>query len=669
MKYLSDNPNTEKLLLRWAGNAKLVTASFYFWNSGNEMQKSQQGLLQSLLYEVFRRCPELIKVLCPSRWDHTERNTIVDTSWDLSELAQTMRLTQQRKIAAKFCFCIDGLDEYVGDHHEIIRVLDVFNTSPNIKICLSSRPWNVFEDAYGQNPAQKLYLQDLTRGDSELYVRDKLENHKAFQLHVSEESHYQNLIDQTVKKSAGVFLWVFLTVRSLLEGLTNEDNMRTLEARLSQLPVDLDDYFQHILNGVDVVYKKDMVRTFQEALQATEPLTMITHSFLEEAKTEFALQMNIGELDRYDIYRRNSKMRRRLNARCKGLLEDCLDPSATDYWSHRVEFLHRTVRDFLSTKGIQSMLKGDVSFNPNRSLCRGYLAVIKSMPKHREDFGNQATVRHQLNSLLYHAAQAEAQSGISDRDLFDNIELTLENLTLSKQDWTLPKLAVANGLDIYVTELLCERPSLRADSEGSILGFALHECAAPAHGEFDNSKMVHLLLDHGADANARPVSGPERHHPFWASWLMRIAKDYESAVNHGAHRLQTLETLLHYGADPNAENSEYPEECQTVWSNLLQWLYSVRADRKTVSENMYLYQIVDALLRCGASPHVTIRSRVGNLHLSPITLGEIFHQFPRKLTVGLSRRVSTARNKQVTPRVRCFADLYGWVFFMCLNRK
>ena len=38
------------------------------------------------------------------------------------------------------CFFIDGLDEYDGDHVELIRLLQDFSQPNNIKICASNRP-------------------------------------------------------------------------------------------------------------------------------------------------------------------------------------------------------------------------------------------------------------------------------------------------------------------------------------------------------------------------------------------------------------------------------------------------------------------------------------------------------------------------------------------------
>ncbi len=68
MRYICDNPRTRKHLLAWSGDEKLVTADFYFWNIGNRLQKSQLGLLRSLIYQVLEQVPELISALFPRQW-------------------------------------------------------------------------------------------------------------------------------------------------------------------------------------------------------------------------------------------------------------------------------------------------------------------------------------------------------------------------------------------------------------------------------------------------------------------------------------------------------------------------------------------------------------------------------------------------------------------------
>ncbi|KAF2453283.1 hypothetical protein BDY21DRAFT_263984, partial [Lineolata rhizophorae] len=47
----------------------------------------------------------------------------------------------------RFAIFIDGLDKFDGDHSDVINLVLWLRTQPNVKICLASRPWNVFSDA------------------------------------------------------------------------------------------------------------------------------------------------------------------------------------------------------------------------------------------------------------------------------------------------------------------------------------------------------------------------------------------------------------------------------------------------------------------------------------------------------------------------------------------
>lgn len=43
---------------------------------------------------------------------------------------------------------VDGLDEYHGNHQELVAYLQQLQKAPCIKLCVSSRAWNVFADAF-----------------------------------------------------------------------------------------------------------------------------------------------------------------------------------------------------------------------------------------------------------------------------------------------------------------------------------------------------------------------------------------------------------------------------------------------------------------------------------------------------------------------------------------
>jgi hypothetical protein len=44
---------------------------------------------------------------------------------------------------------INGLDEFDGDHEELANLFKEITNYPNVKVCLLSRPWVVFEDIFG----------------------------------------------------------------------------------------------------------------------------------------------------------------------------------------------------------------------------------------------------------------------------------------------------------------------------------------------------------------------------------------------------------------------------------------------------------------------------------------------------------------------------------------
>ena len=144
------------------------------------MQKSQEGLLQSLLYEILSQSPEMIRDVCCARWHDFSLNSAKDPSpWTMGELSQVFaQLAKRTTMSAKFCFFIDGLDEYSGDHAEIITILRII-TSAKIKICVSSRPWNIFQKAFGQD-GKSLMLQEFTRNDIKLFVQQQLGEDEQF---------------------------------------------------------------------------------------------------------------------------------------------------------------------------------------------------------------------------------------------------------------------------------------------------------------------------------------------------------------------------------------------------------------------------------------------------------------------------------------------------------
>ncbi|KAH7177061.1 hypothetical protein EDB81DRAFT_773947 [Dactylonectria macrodidyma] len=179
MKFLADHPTTRSALAQWSHPLPVVIASHYLWSPGTEMQKSQQGMLQSLLYEIFRHCPDVIEAACKSRSTLSDEND--QAVWTLPELWSTLEaIPLQNLTERKFCFFIDGLDEIRSDNLDMVDFCEALITkfnAPNIKLCLSSRPWNAFEDSFGKSSHQKLYIHNFTRPDILRFAKSRLCEH------------------------------------------------------------------------------------------------------------------------------------------------------------------------------------------------------------------------------------------------------------------------------------------------------------------------------------------------------------------------------------------------------------------------------------------------------------------------------------------------------------
>jgi hypothetical protein len=315
MKFLVDNPSTVALMQSWSGPHKVAAASYFFWINGNEVQRSQEGLLQALLYDILRQFPHLIQSVLPDAWESNEPKLAgfknLKFSWTRSALLKAYeRLASLETADCKVCIFIDGLDEYEGDHDELIDTIR-YLTKMKVKLCIARRPWNVFEGAFGQETDFKIYLQDFNQHDIRIYVDDKLRKHPGFKKLQASTAEADDIATEIVEKSKGVFLWVFLVVRSLIEGLRNSDRLSQLCARLRHFPSDLDQFFRHIFLSMDEAYRTQTAHMFQVALAALEPPSTLTYWYLDEEEDHpdiaISMQMKAITKDQFQEYDRRSQ--------------------------------------------------------------------------------------------------------------------------------------------------------------------------------------------------------------------------------------------------------------------------------------------------------------------------------------------------------------------------
>ncbi|GAB7331425.1 hypothetical protein MBLNU13_g02844t2 [Cladosporium sp. NU13] len=283
MKFLFEHEQTQMHLRRWAGG-DVVTAAFFFWGAGSsELERSYIGLLRGLLFQVLQERPELIELVLPGRFHAVVRSTAYKKPWTKRELGAAFDLLLQApETNSRFCFFVDGLDEFEGDHHDLIDAIRSLGKSPTIKICVSSRPWSLFQEEYGSNDDLQVALQMLTRRDINHYVTSRLTSTACEAHRTSEMKELGNTVCQ---RSEGVFLWVSLAVKDLRRGIDGHDSIEMLQDRLEAYPSELQKFLQHIFDGIDPVYRRLTARVLLMMLEPTAPVALTSLPSLEESFT------------------------------------------------------------------------------------------------------------------------------------------------------------------------------------------------------------------------------------------------------------------------------------------------------------------------------------------------------------------------------------------------
>lgn len=298
MKYISSHTFVRSLLGEWAGENRLVVLDSYLWNPGSKMQRTEQGLLQGILYQIFKSCDELIECATPERlsenelfhhnprpWSLQELRKAFDNIFDQVTVAEDEQILtnetdthdmnaeaalKQREKETHFCFFIDGLDEYQGEQWRLVDIVKSLAKSPRIKICVSSRPWNIFRNAFSHLPSQ-LQLEQLTQADITHYVQSELG-----QVVKRYGKEARTLVSSIVEKAEGVFFWVYLVVRSLREGFEEGDSIMIMHQRLNEFPADLGEYFEHMLSRVSKTYRSQTPQALKLATLTIGPEEPIT---------------------------------------------------------------------------------------------------------------------------------------------------------------------------------------------------------------------------------------------------------------------------------------------------------------------------------------------------------------------------------------------------------
>jgi hypothetical protein len=115
LKYAVSNPRTYDYLRQNNPGNRWVSGDFFFTNRGKQNQKSIDGLLQRILYQLLSQVEGLTVFVESIFKNHAD----AQGTWILIYLEDAlMRIVKQRKLPINICLFIDALDEHNEDYYE-----------------------------------------------------------------------------------------------------------------------------------------------------------------------------------------------------------------------------------------------------------------------------------------------------------------------------------------------------------------------------------------------------------------------------------------------------------------------------------------------------------------------------------------------------------------------
>lgn len=540
MKYILNDERTKKYLDIWCPGCTII--SHYFWLPGSPMQRNIEGLLCSLLYQLLENnlnalmeAMSLGSKSSHTDWSHAELQSSVTKALDWYENG--------------VCLFLDGIDEIKpedGTKDGIPEFLDwaikLSQRSKPIKLVLASRPDpHILETRLSGYP--RMRLQDLNYEDLVKFVTGRVKIHEKG---ISSYSRYE-LIDSLADKAEGVFLWLILAIKSLNEGLRNDDSLELLQERIDCLPQGLDNLYKDMWAraGADnpAEYRQTAALYFKLLLESRAwegginafDVMLATTGFADSVLHAIADPSKLVRED--DMLQQYMKVEKKLNIYCVGLIEtieaDHYMRSLADFsWYGRVydrifpvavgtrlDFVHRTACDFLTdTKSGREILEFDSS-SDSFIECRLLYARLASIALFARRERNAFDCAGHLKDYLNKWAHIENESPQSWNRLVSVSEQLADSgrLLVGKvDDWHDDRTYRCSGAQLLnliassyagdANELLISRIKNRSPSKSEKSSFLL----ASINGGIDNFQLLfrtcHDILRAGADPN-------------WQGWL------------------------------------------------------------------------------------------------------------------------------------------------------
>lgn len=481
MKFIAQNSKTRDLIHDFQHRAQEITASFFFHFRGSAMQKSFEGVLRSLINQILENVPSLFSILKPILPPKKKGNEV--RIWTILGLEQClMALLEQNVSKIDMCLFFDALDEFDGHHSFICSFLKrLVNLRPasltRVKLCFSSRPWDIFTTNFGDCRGFK--IQDHTESDIRDYCIHSL-SHEAYGIG-HDIVHVEELVLDIIARAEGVFLWVKLVLAQLVQQQSQQHplSLADMQETIRSLPTELDDFYIFIIDRIPRALRWQtyalldiLIRANDEEPSEVSALRVFDAVRVSDCRTykQAHKRFHSIHIPSFDAYITNWS---------GGLAE-----IVRSHPRSSVQLMHQTVHQFVKSDKFKERVLGDLAAKITRDNGHTFLAKV-----------------HLLNLLSwidpdYHLLSAEATTG---RSLFTFIEsmpveefhTAVRSMELPDVSRTLLGFAASLGLQLFIKDATRKSPSGFPEPHANLL-----ECVLRGHNS-KRSETVACLLQNG----------------------------------------------------------------------------------------------------------------------------------------------------------------------------
>ncbi|KAF5642177.1 hypothetical protein F25303_6598 [Fusarium sp. NRRL 25303] len=268
MKFILNQDQTRHLIQQWSPDAIII--SYFFWKIGSQEQNSIKGLWCSLLYQRLQNQQHLILGTL-QRFHHLFLHSEY-RDWSVKDLQDVWNYVADLD-PRHICLFFDGIDEIQDKDGfpQLAQVIQSILGTPNTKLCVSTRPEEHITRWLKKAEADRIMLEELTRLDMHAFLQERFDLLLLRSTFSPKAFNY--LCQELVNKAEGVFLWLHLATRSIIEGIENGESQDFLFARLHELPCELENLYVDLWerrNLRNSVYQETAARYFRYALRSSD---------------------------------------------------------------------------------------------------------------------------------------------------------------------------------------------------------------------------------------------------------------------------------------------------------------------------------------------------------------------------------------------------------------